>query len=119
MEDARLGGALRHFLHIGNLGEGQALDEEQLRGEPLVGRQVRHRLRDRQRLVGHAGGGLRFVRRAAVTLPRCAVAPDRIGTAAAQDAEAGVPFGPLLIAGVIIAQLVGWIIIDFYAFAFI
>jgi leader peptidase (prepilin peptidase)/N-methyltransferase len=30
-----------------------------------------------------------------------------------------IPFGPLLIAGAIIAKLVGWIIIDFYAFAFI
>lgn len=30
-----------------------------------------------------------------------------------------IPFGPLLIVGAIIAKLVGWVIVDFYAFAFI
>lgn len=30
-----------------------------------------------------------------------------------------VPFGPLLIAGAVIAKLVGWIVVDFYAFALV
>lgn len=33
--------------------------------------------------------------------------------------DSRIPFGPLLIAGTVIAKLIGWIIIDFYLFAFI
>ena len=52
MEKARLGSADRHVLHLGNLGEGQALDKEELGGEPLVMRQGIECLPDLQFLVG-------------------------------------------------------------------
>ena len=51
MKEARLGGARRHLLHLGDFGEGQPLDEEQLRGEPLVPRQRGESLANGQRVV--------------------------------------------------------------------
>ena len=86
MKKARLGGARRHLLHLGDFGEGQPLDEEQLRGEPLVPRQRGESLANGQRVArrsGKRGLVLAFSPSRAVRLRLS----DPVGAAPAQDAK--------------------------------
>ena len=86
VEEARFGSAHRHLLHLGDLGEGQPLDEKQLRGEPLVGRQKCEGLADREAILGAAlGGGLDFD--LAVPGSFRLLPADPVGAAAPQNAE--------------------------------
>ena len=52
MEQARLGGAFGHLLHLGDLAQGQPLDEMEVRGETLLGRQRGKGLVQREMALG-------------------------------------------------------------------
>ncbi len=86
MEKARLGSAHGHFLHLGDFGEGKALDEIELCGEPLVGRQGREGLPDGECLVrrGRYGG---FFIEFADPRPIRLRSADMVGAATPQYAE--------------------------------
>ena len=86
MEEARLGSAGGHVLHLGNLGEGEALDEEELGGEPLVMRQGIEGLPDMQFLVSRVCLTWLNLQRAYV-LSALLQGANSVGTAAAQNTE--------------------------------
>ena len=90
MEQACFRGAERDALHLRDLGEGEAFDEEQLGGEPLVHRQRGEGVADRYGIIG---GGLvrRLSRELANVRTRALCGADVIGAAPAQDAES--PWG--------------------------
>ncbi len=86
MEEARFGGAHGDLLHLGDFREGEPLDEEELRGEPLVCRQRGEGLANGERFVRH-GRDSGLLRVFAAVAPGGLGLADMIRAAPPQDAE--------------------------------